>query len=299
MQGPRSMVCNEYTIYSVLLLTTISGGVLITDDMGLGKTIQSLVLALKLLKQNPRQPGEGGVLTVVPASAIGVWKMHLDTFFDDINRPNYHIAHRAWTKTQLTFRDLFQYDFVICTTEALRAERAAALKFKSKPGIPIPHMAFLDPLAKWRVFLIDEVHVIRSPNSATHIVACLVSAQFRIGLSGTVFRNRSGDWFSLFEWLRFSPWDVHSWFTRAFASIKAKEGFEKDFSGRPDASNIANWDIAANAISFGRSKSVLKLPPLIEIPVKFTLNPYEKRICMEEWELRKESLEVVLKQMTR
>jgi SNF2 family DNA or RNA helicase len=285
-------------------LTSVPDAFVLTDDMGLGKTIQALIIGLSLVKEFPREPREGGILIVVPAAAIAGWEHHLETFFQGPEAPSYVIAHRNWTSPKnsefsMSFADMRQHDIVICTIQALQDERSRAQVWIRTGGIPVEARRFRGQSLQYHTLIIDEVHLLRNPETQSFAAAGAVKARYRIGLSGTIFRNAIGDWHSIFRILRWAPWDNEDMFKYAFASIELpKPAFSKTpILARPTKSDLQRWDIARKQIIYGRTETALNLPALHEIEIKVTLNEYEKGLVRRLWAGRRDGASAVFRAM--
>jgi SNF2 family DNA or RNA helicase len=272
------------------ILTSDLDAFVLTDEMGLGKTIQALMIAISLVKEYPRTPEEGGILIVVPAAAIAGWEHHLENFFHGPTAPSYVVAHRCWTSPRnseftMPFKEMLQYDIVICTIKALQDERRKARTWVKAGRVPAEERRFMANDLWYHTLIIDEIHSLRNPETRSFEAAGAVKARYRIGLSGTVFRNAIGDWHSIFRILRWAPWDNEDMFKYAFASIQLpKKAFSKNtILARPNQPDLQRWDLARKQIIFGRTEAALNLPALQEIEVPVNLNSYEKDLVRRLW----------------
>ncbi len=157
------------------------GGCL-ADDMGLGKTIQVIAFLLLLKRHEP-----GAVhLLVLPASLLGNWKSELDRFAPSLR---VLIAHSAYTPQQRLEElersasvSLDAYDVVITTYGGL------------------PRLPWL-VATKWGALVLDEAQAIKNPGTKHARAAKALRARTRLALTGTPVENRSGDLWSLFDFV--------------------------------------------------------------------------------------------------
>jgi superfamily II DNA or RNA helicase len=141
------------------------GGAILADDMGLGKTIQTLAIL------------EGPSLVVMPASLVRNWRDEATKFRPDLRVSVYHGPERCWVDPNPTA------DLILTTYSILRMESE---RFSS---------------IHWKTVVLDEAHIIRNPETQSAIASTLLSADFRLALTGTPIQNRIRDLFSLFQFV--------------------------------------------------------------------------------------------------
>ena len=163
------------------LLTGLGLGACLADDMGLGKTIQVLALLLVL-------KARGGVrasasLLVAPASLLANWRSEIERFAPSLQVV---MAHNAFTPPAELKRvaqgGLAGTDLVITSYGSL---------------LRMPWLAEAD----WRLAILDEAQVIKTPGTRQTRAVKQLRAGARIALTGTPVENRLGDLWSIFDFL--------------------------------------------------------------------------------------------------
>lgn len=188
------------------------GGIL-ADDMGLGKTIQTLSWLAWL-----RETGQlnGPVLVVCPKSVQDNWRAEVGRFYASLRV-------RMWSRDEAGQLDdpvpvetgrksrqkksvkaaPLSYDILIINYTQLRLHEEALV---SRP---------------WSVVILDEAQFIKNPSSHTTKVACALTADFRLALSGTPIENRLLDLWSI---LNFAMPGV----------LGSRAAFGRSFNGKDD-----------------------------------------------------------------
>jgi superfamily II DNA or RNA helicase len=155
------------------------GGCL-ADDMGLGKTIQVLALleARRQVRRNDADNPPPPALVVVPRSLVFHWKEEAARFAPKLLILDHTGAGRL--KPGEHFND---YDVVLTTYGTLRRD---ALQFKDQ---------------RFDYCILDEAQAIKNAGTLSAKAARLLSADYRLALSGTPVENHLGELWSLFEFL--------------------------------------------------------------------------------------------------
>ena len=148
------------------------GGVL-ADDMGLGKTLQTIA---HLCIEHARAEVTLPTLIVVPTSLIQNWKRELARFAPRLRVAIWHGAERR--TTGFADRDIIVTSYSLLVREEER--------FMSQ---------------EFHYLILDEAQAIKNPRGAAREVACKLSAEHRLCLSGTPVENHLGDLWSLFDFL--------------------------------------------------------------------------------------------------
>lgn len=135
-------------------------GCCLADDMGLGKTIQSLALLLG-------RAASGPALIVAPTSLGFNWAREAERFAPSLRVAQYRDADRRTRLATLGKGDVLiaSYDLVVRDAEAL-----AGVKFGT--------------------VIFDEAHALKNAESLRSKAAALLSAGFRVALTGTPVENR-------------------------------------------------------------------------------------------------------------
>jgi superfamily II DNA or RNA helicase len=135
-------------------------GCCLADDMGLGKTIQSLALLLG-------RAASGPALIVAPTSLGFNWAREAERFAPSLRVAQHRDADRRARLATLGKGDVLiaSYDLVVRDAEAL-----AEVKFGT--------------------VIFDEAHALKNAESLRSKAAALLSAGFRVALTGTPVENR-------------------------------------------------------------------------------------------------------------
>lgn len=155
---------------------------LIGDDMGLGKTVEAIALDKdKRTKYGPafRQRGKIMTLVITPKSVFGSWEDHLADWAPDLKVMTIDPKNREPFAYAVTKG---KADVYICHWEALRL---------------VPELKKIH----WFHIIADEVH--RAKNRDSQIAQNLkkLSAEHKLGLSGTAADNSPLDFWSVANWL--------------------------------------------------------------------------------------------------
>ena len=150
------------------------GGCL-ADDMGLGKTIQLLaILVDRKAKMKRTLPS----LVVVPKSLLFNWHSECSRFAPSLKAIEYSGLDRAELRPSLP-----KHDVVLTTYGTLRRD-----------------ITLLKDI-QFDYVVLDEAQTIKNAGSQIAKASRLLSAQFRLALSGTPIENNLGDLWSIFEFL--------------------------------------------------------------------------------------------------
>ncbi|MDR0990944.1 MAG: DEAD/DEAH box helicase [Propionibacteriaceae bacterium] len=149
------------------------GGVL-ADDMGLGKTVQALALMAQVVEQTPNQPP---FLVLAPASVIGNWAAEAARF-----TPNLRLKLRPVTdaKADHKLAEVAQTADVIVTSYTI---------------FRLDYAAFAS--CDWSGLFLDEAQFVKNPKTKTSEQARLLSAPFKLAITGTPMENNLVELWSL------------------------------------------------------------------------------------------------------
>jgi len=192
-------------------MTQLGLGACLADDMGLGKTIQVIALLLdhhnsrqrpgvrrssgaferpqdseKLQRAGALQNAHAPALLVVPASLVGNWKAEVAKFAPDLRL---FIAHPSQTSRE-------QLDLAVQhPAEAVRGYDVMLTTYQ-----------FLQRTESWQIHpwslvILDEAQAIKNSGSSSAKAVKRLQAPTRIALTGTPVENRTGDLWSLFDFL--------------------------------------------------------------------------------------------------
>jgi superfamily II DNA or RNA helicase len=150
------------------------GGCL-ADDMGLGKTIQLLAI---LVDRKTHSQTTSPSLVVVPKSLLFNWHHECDRFAPSLKAIEYSGLDRAAMRPLLP-----KHDIVLTTYGTLRRD-----------------ISILKDIT-FDYVVLDEAQTIKNAGSQIAKASRLLSANFRLALSGTPIENNLGDLWSIFEFL--------------------------------------------------------------------------------------------------
>lgn len=149
-------------------------GALLADDMGLGKTLQTLCFLDDL-----RDRGElGTTLIVVPSSLIFNWQQEVEKFTPQL------------PLTVFTSRDRERIGHALNVGETMVVITTY--------GMLMEHEGFLNQF-KWKVVVFDEAQNLKNITTKRTSAARSLTAQFKIGLTGTPMENHYGEFYSLVD----------------------------------------------------------------------------------------------------
>lgn len=150
-----------------LYVNNLSG--LLCDEMGLGKTHQSMALIASVHKENPSK-----YLVVCPTSVIYHWEELLKKFLPSIKVYVYHGISRNIEKFS-------NFDVLLTSYGILRSEKDNFKKLK------------------FELAIYDEIQIAKNAASLTHRVLKNISANMRLGLTGTPIENYLKELKSIFD----------------------------------------------------------------------------------------------------
>lgn len=138
----------------------------------------------------------GGTLIVAPASLINQWETEMDT---RVKRNTISKLVHHGNKREKTARRMAKYDVVVTTY-----------------GLVASEMKVLGPMfgVLWERIVLDEAHVIRNHNTASAVACCKLRGRYRWALTGTPVQNKEMDVYSLFKYLRCTPFNELSVFKK-------------------------------------------------------------------------------------
>lgn len=161
-------------------LRALELGGCLADDMGLGKTIQVLGM-LCLAKHSKAQ--RGSCLLVVPASLLDNWRLEQERFAPQLTVLVAHPSQMKSAKLKgLAPAEIATYDLVITTYGTVT--RTPWMKTYA-----------------WGDVVLDEAQAIKNPGSKQTRAIKSLRATWRLALTGTPVENRTGDLWSIFDFL--------------------------------------------------------------------------------------------------
>lgn len=149
-------------------------GALLADDMGLGKTLQALTFLEYLRKQDEM----GQVLIVVPSSLVYNWESEVAKFTPDLPLQIFTSKDMNRVGARLEAKE----PLVVVTTYGLLMEND---KFLSQYN--------------WNVLIFDEAQNLKNITTKRTSSARMLSARFKICMTGTPMENHYGEFYSLMD----------------------------------------------------------------------------------------------------
>ena len=157
-------------------LTDYGLGGILADEMGLGKTLQIISLILSL-----KERGESGTCLVVsPSSLIYNWEAELRKFAPGLKSV---VCAGSPKNRKMILCSLGGVDVLITSYELLKRD--------------------IDTyrLRRFLLFVIDEAQYIKNNNTEASKAVKLLSAKYRMALTGTPIENRLSELWSIFDFL--------------------------------------------------------------------------------------------------
>jgi DNA repair protein RAD5 len=185
------------------------GGIL-ADSMGLGKTVMLLALICKVKEQEEKDK-HGTTLVVAPLSLLAQWEEELES------------------KTSLSYRvhygdkkldDYNGVDVVVTTYGSLQGELQVYMK-KRQADADLEFSGLLS--FGWKRVILDEAHCIKNAATGASKACCMLQAERRWCVSGTIIQNTLDDAFALLKFLRHEPWCEHGFWKAAIGKVEDRE----------------------------------------------------------------------------
>ncbi|KAF2728990.1 hypothetical protein EJ04DRAFT_83930 [Polyplosphaeria fusca] len=241
-----------------------NGGIL-ADEMGLGKTLS--IIALVASDKDPDSenacwssyPTNGQAvattLVVVPPNVLPVWETQLALH----TRPGKVTWFKHHGKSRFRPANFDeQIDIVLTTYQTVMSEHQ---EFRRGKTSVFPF--------HWKRIVLDEAHVIRNWKSSTAKAIASLSATSRWAISGTPIQNSLADFFGLFNFLRFHPYNNHTVFD--------KEIFEL-WRNRPAEEAVERFKKLLSCVMIRRQKSTttVQLPPVLDKIIRIPFDADEE-----------------------
>ena len=185
------------------------GGIL-ADSMGLGKTVMLLALICKVKEQEEKDK-HGTTLVVAPLSLLAQWEEELET------------------KTSLSYRvhygdkkleDYRGVDVVVTTYGSLQGALQVYMK-KREVDADLELSGLLS--YGWKRVILDEAHCIKNAATGASKACCMLQAERRWCVSGTIIQNSLDDAFALLKFLRHEPWCEGGFWKAAIGKVEDRE----------------------------------------------------------------------------
>ena len=242
----------------------VRGGIL-ADMMGLGKTLSLLALIASTTAQASEwvaheslaKPRIRATLLVCPLSVVHNWEEQIAAHIkaDSLTAYVYHGSNRSSDPSHFGSVD------IIITTYGILASEMNSPNLRVRTSNPFERYEF------YRMVL-DEAHFIREQGTRTSQAVCRVMSFCRWALTGTPIQNRLDDFGSLLKFLRVSPFEDSSNFSRyILAPFK-----------NADANVLMRLRLLVGSIMLRRTKEKIDLPKRVERVVRLEFSKDEKEL---------------------
>lgn len=166
------------------------GGIL-ADSMGLGKTI----MLLALIQATKNEEGKATTLIVAPLSLLSQWEEEIQSK----TNLSYSVYYGDEKKRVNNFSAV---NIVLTTYGVLQSD----LQSKKQTGL-LSH--------SWKRAILDEAHTIKNTATVGSRASCLLKAERRWCVSGTIIQNSLEDVYALLKFLKHEPWCSHAFWKAA------------------------------------------------------------------------------------
>jgi SNF2 family DNA or RNA helicase len=190
-------------------------GGIIADDCGLGKTLQTLAFIAKQKQQHrnrdqvPKISGNliisCATLVICPKSLLQSWESQISQHFE-ANSLSFYTYYGS--QRDISAEKIAQFDIILTTYATIRTEFA---NFNENLG-----NSALYSVEFGRIVL-DEGHNIRNPRAQQSIAVFSLYSRCFWFLSATPIHNNFTDFFAIFKFLRFKPYNSEQFFTKQLA----------------------------------------------------------------------------------
>jgi len=147
-------------------------GGLLCDEMGLGKTHQAMALMVGLKERNE---ANGPALIVCPTTVLSHWQDKVDRFAPALQAGTHYGPQRKLEQT------LKQYDTIITSYGVLLQDIESLSR------------------TEWSLAVFDEIQNIKNAQTQTYQAAIRLTADVKLGLTGTPVENRLEELKALFD----------------------------------------------------------------------------------------------------
>lgn len=243
------------------------GGIL-ADDMGLGKTIQAIAL---MVSRKSDDPARKTTLIIAPVALMRQWELEIK----EKVKPGRHAlsVYKHHGAAKKSFDYLRRFDVVITTFGSLAAElkkkdhweRVLANNPNALPTRK-EELSLIGHHCKWYRVIIDEAQCVKNKDTQSAKAAYLLSAQYRLCMTGTPMMNNVTELFSLIHFCQIRPFNSWTLFRQEIQHPIMKGRYER---GRQNAMKKLQGIIRATMLR--RTKdSKIDGQPIIQLPPRET-----------------------------
>jgi DNA repair protein RAD5 len=163
-----------------------------------------LALILKSKQQQQQQEEDGTTLIVAPLSLLGQWEEELKT--------KTNLTHSVYYGGDKMVGGFRAVDVVLTTYGTLQSE----VQSQKQKGIsPTQHRTGGLISHTWKRVVLDEAHCIKNTATVASRACCLLHAERRWCVSGTIIQNSVEDVYAQLKFLRHEPWHSHGFWSAA------------------------------------------------------------------------------------
>ena len=193
----------------------------------LGKTVQLLALVQSDVNSEDveednsdtakgKASRNGSTLVVAPLSLLYQWQEEIENKTSLTCRVHYGGENK-------NTRAISGYNYtniVLTTYGTLQAELRAQRNAENGKNVSMTKTTFSPLLSQnWKRVILDECHTIKNHSTIVAKACCLLRAERRWVVSGTIIQNSLEDVYSLLRFLRHEPFCEHSFWTSAVTKV--------------------------------------------------------------------------------
>lgn len=178
------------------------GGIL-ADSMGLGKTVMLLALIQSSLDPT-RQESNKTTLIISPLSLLAQWQEEIES--------KTSLKYCVYYGDKKENDNFDSVDVVLTTYGSLQGEWLAHSKSAegaNQRGL-VGH--------SWKRIILDEAHCVKNTATVASRACCLLQAERRWCVSGTIIQNSLDDVYALLKFLKHEPWCQSSFWKATISS---------------------------------------------------------------------------------
>ncbi len=193
----------------------------------LGKTVQLLALVQSdVNSENVEEDNSdsakgkasrnGSTLVVAPLSLLYQWQEEIENKTSLTSRVHYG----GENKNTRAISGYNSTNIVLTTYGTLQAELRAQRNAENGKNVSMKKATFSPLLSQnWKRVILDECHTIKNHSTIVAKACCLLRAERRWVVSGTIIQNSLEDVYSLLRFLRHEPFCEHSFWTSAVTKV--------------------------------------------------------------------------------
>ena len=179
--------------------------------------VQSDVNAANMKEDDPdvmkeKSSKNSSTLVVAPLSLLYQWQEEIENKTSLTYRVHYGDNTSAGSSYNST-------NVVLTTYGTLQAELRAQRNAEKGKSVSMKKAAFSLLSKNWKRVILDECHTIKNHSTIVAKACCLLRAERRWVVSGTIIQNSLEDVYSLLRFLRHEPFSEYSFWTSAVTKV--------------------------------------------------------------------------------